>query len=359
MPAERFNRWWLTTFLGLCALQVLVSVIADPYCVFGILRYPKRNFEPNTRFLKIEYLRRHPEYDAFILGSSRASFLGATSARSACGPDRRYFNLNASLENGAGIRQKLAWLTRTREVRQVVINVDFDLQSVLSDPLDLLRQEHPLIGGSRETTFYAKYLLFQPRILYLYLLAQFRTDGHDPWNRGNEGVTGPLYSTSPALDLGRLYATTLGAVATDLSRQPDASVRATARGPEEFRRTMEIVARAGSEVVLVVPPYALAQYAGFSIDAYSEWMRRVVSDAGQVWDFSGYNPVTADARNYFDPVHFNESIGDRMLRRACRSNDDGADEDFGVRVTPENVERHIAAHRRQHEAARAAIAGGS
>ncbi|MBM4200070.1 MAG: hypothetical protein FJ189_02135, partial [Gammaproteobacteria bacterium] len=141
MPARRFNRWWLATVFGLCALQALIAVVADPYCVLGIVRYPKRNFEPNTRFLKVEYLRRHPEFDAFILGSSRASFLESEAARAACGPQRRYFNLNASLENGAGIRQKLDWLTRTRKVAQVIIAVDFDLQSVPGDPLDLLRQD--------------------------------------------------------------------------------------------------------------------------------------------------------------------------------------------------------------------------
>lgn len=357
MAPRRFNRWWLSTFLGLCLLQVGIAIIADPYCVFGIIRYSKRNFEPNTRFLKIEYLRRHPEYDGFILGSSRASFLEAESARAACGPERRYFNLNASLENGAGIRQKLAWLTRTRKVSQVIVNVDFDLQSVLGDPLDLLRQDHPLISGSANTLFYAKYLLFQPRILWIYVQGQLRDTSSAPWNRGNSGMPDALYAVKPHFDGVRLFDATLGAVTADLVRKPAPRWEATASGQDEFRRTLRTIEQAGIDRILIVPPYRLDQYASFSIDAYTAWMGTVVADAGEIWDFSGYNGVTLDPQNYDDPIHFNSTIGDRLLQRACGRPEAGAAPDFGVRVTRDNVAAHLRTHRLQHAAARARLAG--
>lgn len=346
-----FNHWWLATVLGLCVLHGLIAVVADPYRVFGVIRYPKRNFEPNTRFLKVEYLRQHPEYDAYILGSSRASYYEAESARRFCGPQRRYFNLNASLENGAGIRRKLDWLARTRPVRQAIINVDFDLQSVPGDPLDLLRQDHPLISGSTATAFYAKYLLFQPRILYVYVEGQAREAQPETWNRGNRGMLEPLYPTTPPFDTARLLAITVGAVTADLSRPPAVQDRAAASGHEEFRRTVETLEQARVERIFIVPPYRLDQYAEFNIDAYTEWMRKIVSDAGQIWDFSGFHAVTADPRQYVDRIHFNEGVGDRILRRVCGGAEDGGG--FGVRVTRANLDAHLAAHRRQHQAARA------
>jgi hypothetical protein len=357
MGARCFNRWWLGTVLGLCALHVLLAVIADPYRVFGIVRYPKRNFEPNTRFLKLEFLRQRPEYDAFILGSSRAGYYEAEAARASCGPERRYFNLNASLENGAGIRQKVDWLAGTRRLRQVIINVDFDLQSVLGDPLDLLRQDHPLISGSAYTAFYAKYLLFQPGILYRYTRGQFLPAKPDPWDLGNGGLDGTLYATKPRVDFGRIFDTTIGAVVNDVAGRSDHQDRASAAGNDEFRRTVASLARAGVDRIVIVPPYRLDQYAGFSIDAYTEWMRTVTEDAGQIWDFSGYNAITADPENYVDQVHFNQRVGDRILQRACSHSDEAPRDGFGVRVTRENLDAHLAIHRRQHQEARAAIAG--
>ena len=358
MRPQAFNRWWLSVFLGLCLLQVLIAVISDTYCVFGIVRFPKRNFEPNTRFLKVEYLRRQPQYNAFILGSSRASFLESASARTACGSEHRYFNLSASLENGAGIRQKLEWLTRTRAVSQVIIAIDFDLQSVLGDPLDLLRQDHPLISGASNLGFYAKYLLFQPRILWIFLQGHWRATSSAPWERGNRGLDPPLYATAPLLDGARLFATTLGAAAADLKGRREHRLPATGDGSEEFRRTIGILERTGTHRILIVPPYRLDQYASFSIDAYTEWMGKIVADAGEIWDFSGYNAVTQDAGNYDDPLHFNEVIGDRILRRACGASGSDVVEHFGTRVTAENIAAHLAAHRTQYASARTAIAGG-
>lgn len=346
MSGRTFNRCWLLTVLGLCLLQILVAVIADPYCVYGIIRYPKRNFEPNTRVLKVEYLQRHPEYDAFILGSSRASFYDTEVADIACGDRSRHYNLNASLENGSGMRRKLEWLTSARRVRQVIVNVDFDLQSVPLDPFDLLRQEHPLVSGSSYLTFYAKYLLFQPRILYLYVRANLRKPKGEPWNDGNTATPDPIYFTRPFFDLSRLYDVTAGAIAHDLSHARPGRDIGSAAGDEEFRRTIGILDRAGTDRILIVPPYRLDQFASFHIDAFTEWMRKMVRIAGALWSFAGYNAVTANPSRYVDGIHFDRETGARILRRAC--GDIGSGDDFGVYVTAANLEQHIGALRHQH-----------
>lgn len=354
MAGRDFNRWWLLTVLGLCLLQVIVAVVADPYCVYGIIRFPKRNFEPNSRFLKVEYLQRHPEYDAFILGSSRAGFLESSVADRVCGDRTRFFNLNGSLESGAGIRRKLQWLASSRRVRRAVVLVDFDLQSVGTDPFDLLRQDHPLVARSAFTAFYAKYLLFQPRILYLYGEANLREPKGEPWNAGNPSVPDPLYRTRPLFDRGRLYDVTWGAVTQDLASVGEPPDLPAASGIEEFRRTIAILDGAGIDRVLIVPPYRLDQFAGFHPDALALWLRDVVDAGGAVWDFAGYNPVTADPSRYVDAIHFDDSVGERILRRACGVDDDPNDA-FGVRVTAANLEAHIASLRLQHtEALKAA-----
>lgn len=340
MRARVFNRWWLFTVLGLCVLQVIVAVVADPYCVFGIVRYPKRNFEPNTRFLKIEYLQRHPEYDGFILGSSRAGSLDALAAARTCGPGLSYFNLNASLEGAAGMRRKLEWLVASRPVRQIVVLVDFDLQSVGTDPFDLLRQDHPLVSGSGFVPFYAKYLLFQPRILYLYGQANGQDPRGEPWNAGNSFGDDPLYATRPLFDTGRLRAVTIGAVRHDLSRRGAGPDHSGARGLEEFQRMIAVLDHANIERILIVPPYRLDQFASFDPGALANWMREIVAAAGAVWDFSGYNAVSANPSNYVDPIHFDQRIGDQMLRRACGHDSESGDGGFGVRVTAANIDQH-------------------
>jgi hypothetical protein len=153
-------------------------------------------------------------------------------------------------------------------------------------------------------------------------------------------------------------ATTVGAVGADLNGPRENRVAVTADGREEFRRTLSLLNQTSTDRILIVPPYRLDQYASFSIEAYTDWMNEIVGDAREIWDFSGYNSVTPEARNYDDPLHFNEAIGDRILQRACGPLGIDAAANFGVRVTRENIASHLAAHRAQHAAARTAIAAG-
>ena len=357
MTSGHYNRWWLGTVLALCLMQVAMAVITDPYCVFGVIRYPKRNFEPNTRFLKIEYLRRHPEYDAFILGSSRAAYYGADIAERLCPGDQQYFNLSVSLENGAGIRRKLKWLIAHRRVSQAILNLDFDVQSVATDPLDLLRQDHPLVSGTPATVFYGKYLLFQPRILYAFALANLRESQGAPWSFGNVVAPDALYPAQPFLDLSRLYDVTFGALASDLSRSAEARDIVSPIGLEEFRRTIALLDGAGVSRTLIVPPYRVDQFARFQIDGFISWLQETVRVGGTVWDFSGLSSVTGNLDNYVDPVHFRRSVGDRVLQRIFGPDDKSPTaEEFGVRVTAANIDRHAEALRRQHAEANAMAA---
>jgi hypothetical protein len=111
--------------------------------------------------------------------------------------------------------------------------------------------------------------------------------------------------------------------------------------------------------ILIIPPYRLDQFAAFSVEAFIDWLQKTVRAGGPIWDFAGYNEVTADPANYVDAVHFDRKTGDRILRRVCGAPDDtGASADFGVRLTEANLEDHIAALRLQHERARRAISEG-
>ena len=94
---------------------------------------------------------------------------------------------------------------------------------------------------------------------------------------------------------------------------------------------------------------------------YLSWERRLAEIAAEtgvpLWDFSGYNaytvtPLADGYRTHFDASHFRPELGRLMLARMG-----GAAEpaDFGVLLTPDVIERHLAdleagrvAYRRDH-----------
>ena len=83
---------------------------------------------------------------------------------------------------------------------------------------------------------------------------------------------------------------------------------------------------------------------------YEDWKREAVQMM-PVWDFSGYNSITAEPigeqmKNYKDSTHFYPLVGDLILNRLLGYKEEEIPEDFGVLITPENVEDHLAKIRR-------------
>jgi hypothetical protein len=98
--------------------------------------------------------------------------------------------------------------------------------------------------------------------------------------------------------------------------------------------------------------------------AFERWKRELVCQfhdaaAAQprpditLWDFSGYNAITTQTlprsatpgavMDYWDPIHFASSTGDKILASALRLNDDAHDGGaFGVELTVSNIESHLA-----------------
>jgi hypothetical protein len=69
-----------------------------------------------------------------------------------------------------------------------------------------------------------------------------------------------------------------------------------------------------------------------------------------LWDFSGYNSITTEKvktpmRNYWDSSHFTEKTGDMILAKILvnekNMNDLAIPLDFGVKLTPSNIESHL------------------
>ncbi|NEQ87322.1 MAG: hypothetical protein F6K26_47080, partial [Moorea sp. SIO2I5] len=84
-----------------------------------------------------------------------------------------------------------------------------------------------------------------------------------------------------------------------------------------------------------------------------KWKSRLV-EITAVWDFSGYNSITTEAigegmKNYWDSSHYREEVGDLILNRLFSYQSQTVPEDFGVLITPENVESHLGKIRNERE----------
>ncbi len=77
------------------------------------------------------------------------------------------------------------------------------------------------------------------------------------------------------------------------------------------------------------------------LDDYIRWISGLVEVFGEVWNFMYFNDVTENDFNYKDAHHYSPHVCRAIIRRACGLPRDDEFEEFGVKVTPENLEKHL------------------
>jgi hypothetical protein len=117
----------------------------------------------------------------------------------------------------------------------------------------------------------------------------------------------------------------------------------------EFQRIVELCEERDIPLVIFISPAHATQWEAIRAtghwETFEAWKRRIVAIA-PVWDFSGYNTVTTEPMGdemdyYTDNSHYSVPVGNWVLDRILSPSAQGVPEDFGVWVTPDNLETHL------------------
>lgn len=101
--------------------------------------------------------------------------------------------------------------------------------------------------------------------------------------------------------------------------------------------------------VFISPAHAMQWEALRKAGLWSEfeaWKREVVKIT-PVWDFSGYNRITTEPvsdrmTHFWDSSHYRKEVGDLVLNRLFAYEGERVPDDFGVLLTGETIESHLA-----------------
>ncbi len=125
----------------------------------------------------------------------------------------------------------------------------------------------------------------------------------------------------------------------------------------EFQKLVEYCQQHNITLVVFISPSHVTQWetaraAGLWKD-FEEWKRELVKMT-PIWDFSGYNSITTetineDTKNYIDSSHYRKEVGDLILNRVFNDQIDEVPPDFGILLTPDNVENHLKMIQEQRE----------
>ena len=357
MAAARFLRLFLATAVTAMALIGGVNYTIDPFDLFNAPRLERINTVKsvgNVRFAKPLQLEvRRPE--TVILGSSRS--LCGLDPRDFPDPARTYdFGIPAL--SATEMRGYGEHILAEAPVRKIVIELGF---FQFNRPQSATPNYDNAMLGRAALLRALPIVLFSREALYRsWRTIQESRRGVKPFDRSD----GFAYFRH------------------DLPRDPVAAflkvvdqfahVGGPYGAPQSFEAPMvqyrallaELKARGIDVVTFIAPEHAsllVVMDRNGLWPLYRAWERRladVSEEAGvPLWDFSGYNaytttPLADGYRTHFDASHFRPEIGRLII---ARISGDAEPADFGVRLTPDGVERHLAdleaarlAYRRSH-----------
>lgn len=141
--------------------------------------------------------------------------------------------------------------------------------------------------------------------------------------------------------------------------QPKNGMRSTL---EELRAVLELARQRRIALTLFIPPAHARQWETLAAAGlwtqWEDWKRQLVQlnqasgNVATLWDFSGYSQISREAlppadstaamTGYTDSAHFTPAVGAQLLARLQGA---PAPVDFGVALTADNLDSHLAAIR--------------
>lgn len=389
MTYKNYNKLFLSVAAAALAMVAAVNAAVDPY---GLLDSPttegfnrhKPAFFVNLRLAKPAAVRRaRPAH--LILGSSTAE-VGLDPLHTAWRGERVY-NFGVSGANILEVDRYLRFAHRAQPLRRVVLLLDLFMFNVHYRRGRETELDRELATGGGAAFDRLAAGLFSAQSLE----ASFDTVDYNRQNVGRQDAAQYLpQGQHPPLFLEHKLAR--GQRAAFVRCEEDYINRVFVPRParqfgfaapredgtiedtfDTFREIVSFCREERIELICVVSPCHARMGEAIAVAGlwprYEAWKRTltdIVSAGGspadvRLWDFSGYNFATTEevpadgdtsARMqwYWESIHFRKELGDLVLERVLGEGASDAAPQLGVRLSADNIERHLSSLREQRAA---------
>lgn len=297
------------------ALLAGFNVAVDPFGVFGdkIFDWYAYDMTQNPRIAKIAYLdEHHGEYDSYIIGSSKTSSYSVEKLNEYTGA--RFYNMIMYGGDMYDAQKTAEYVINNYEVKNIILNIGIEeMYSYDYEDDDTKGNLHAKVEGESELLFYLKYAFLNPQYSLDKLEAYFErgylptaddvfipeTGVYNKTVRDAESITGEaeFFENNPEFYLYR-----------EDGRRGEAIDKAV----ESVRAVKELCESRGIDFKLIASPLYDTEIEDYDYnDLCTYWQK--LAEVTDIYDFTGYSPVSMDARYFYDDAHFRNSVGDMAL----------------------------------------------
>jgi hypothetical protein len=293
-------------------------------------------------FVKTRYVALNPrKFDCLIFGSSRVGGIDGRQVK-----DAACYNMFYAAGLPRNHLDNLRYLL-AKGVRPKVVLIGLDEFSYKEDPAehptDYTRYPYPPAVHQNTYLFYLKYLIrYSSRSMKEPL--QGFLGKKQPYQYDHYG-TG-LLPTSPEVE---------GEIEADPAKHAKEArfqLAMITHGDrmvqtlDEIRETAVLLQMHGIRLIVFINPIHKATYLATGLEKFLLFEKELSKITG-FYDFSGLNSITTNNYNYYETSHYRPNVGRLMLARMFGDRSVRVPDDFGVPVTGENIDKHLADLRAQ------------
>lgn len=306
--------------VGFALLAVLagfsVNYIVDPYSVFGTKFFPEYG-QLQERYLKVEYLKKHSDFNTFLIGSSRVGVV-KTEYVDQYFPGSKTYNLTISQANQWDVEKHVEWLVKNiPSLSHVIVQIDW-VNSYGPDRPNyaLLDEIHPDISGRAEYAFLLDYLTkfsiegLKAKISNnfggLDLLNYDMSKGY--WSR-------PLRDEKIDANCASYIANEKEFHGNNSSEKVRRTILADALG--SIARYKSLLDEKHIELTVLLTPQNHNAIDSIDIEDYLYFISQLVDITG-FYNFMYYTKMTKNDCNYYETSHYRPVIGEAVIRTLAK-----------------------------------------
>ena len=297
-------------FSALCGISI--NYIIDPYSVFGTRYFPEFG-QPQERYLKIEHLKNHHDFNTILIGSSRIGVIKTEDVDSHF-KEAKTYNLTISQANQWDVEKHIVWLVKNiPHLSHVIVQIDWLTDFGPDRPAYKLMDEvHPDISGRSRLEFLMDYLTF------------FNIEGLKIKLKNNWGGMDLLsydiskgYWTRPLRDK-KIEMSCEIYVAEEKTfnakfKQKKIDVAIINNSIASIASYKDLLDKANVKLTVLLTPHNHHMLDGIDINDYEKFIRQL-ANITEFYNFMYYNKLTKDDCNYYETSHYRPLIGKLIVQ---------------------------------------------
>jgi hypothetical protein len=344
---QRRYRRFLVLLLGVYGATIPLNALVDPFDVFGTENPCFQRHQDEAQFNRMTIVHRaeRSEPQLAVLGTSRAAVYDAQAMETLTGLPTHVLSVPAA--NIYELRRHYDYLQARKPVRKLLLGIDYYAFNPHRRPISGF-DERRLSGDDLPWSDYALAATHHQSLrASLDTLRRCLAESVAPRGPVEARVEAAHMDDAPEISLrpAIYFAENVDFYGSEMLDD----LEAVDREIDHLRAILSAADEAGIEIHLYISPiyykHWLMIHAMGRAESYAHWLRQV-TQLRPLWYFAGISSVTLDQQMFDDTSHFNREVSLMIARRVLGLQTEGLPDDFGLWLTPENVDATLAAENR-------------